>query len=310
MHVVVTGGAGFIGSHIVDALVTRGERVTIIDDLSSGERANVNPAATLIERDLRDESIGALIAELKPDVVNHHAAQVDLRKSVVDPAGDADINIVASLRLLQACANTNVKRFVFASTGGAIYGEPEYAPQDEDHPTQPASPYGCAKLAVEQYLSYFRAEYRLSCVSLRYANVYGPRQSAKGEAGVVAIFADRMKRGDEVTINGDGEQTRDYVYVSDVVAANLAVIDRVELGGAFNVGTGVETSVNALHRELSRIFQSENPARHGEAKLGEQRRSVLDGERLRRAANLPKPVALRDGLVQTVRKVSSDILPL
>ena len=299
MHVVVTGGAGFIGSHIVDALVERGERVTVIDNLSTGNRANVHPSATLIERDLRDESIGALIGELQPDVVSHHAAQMDVRKSVADPVFDADVNIVGSLRLLQACVDAKLKRFVFASTGGAIYGEPEYTPQDEDHPTQPVSPYGCAKLAVEQYLAYFRAEHHLSCVSLRYANVYGPRQNAKGEAGVVAIFSDRMQRGEETVINGDGEQTRDYIYVSDVVAANLAVIDDLELGGAFNVGTGVETSVNALHRELARIVGTEIQPRHAEAKLGEQERSVLDGERLRRAAKLPKPVSLRDGLVRT-----------
>ena len=300
MHIVVTGGAGFIGSHIADAFIERGWRVTIIDDLSTGNHANVNRAATFIERDLRDSSIGKLIAELKPDVVDHHAAQIDVRKSVVDPAFDAEVNIVASLRLLQACVEANVKRFIFASTGGAIYGEPEYTPQDEDHPTQPMSPYGCAKLAVEQYMAYFRAAHRLSCVALRYANVYGPRQNPKGEAGVVAIFVERMKRGDEVTINGDGEQTRDYVYISDVVAANLAVIDDMELGGAFNVGTGVETSVNELYRELTRSFDSPAPAQHAPAKIGEQMRSVLDARKLRRAAALSDPISLRAGLERTV----------
>ena len=202
--------------------------------------------------------------------------------------------------MLQACVDANVKRFIFASTGGAIYGEPEYTPQDEDHPTQPMSPYGCAKLAVEQYMAYFRAAHRLSCVALRYANVYGPRQNPKGEAGVVAIFIERMKRGGEVTINGDGEQTRDYVYISDVVAANLAVIDDMELGGAFNVGTGVETSVNELYRELMRSFDSPAPAQYAPAKIGEQMRSVLDARKLRRAAALSDPISLRAGLERTV----------
>jgi len=296
VHVVVTGGAGFIGSHIADALIDRGARVTIIDDLSTGNRDNVNPAATLIERDVRDASIARLIADLQPDVVSHHAAQMDVRKSVADPAFDADVNIVGSTRLLQACVDAKVKRFVFASSGGAIYGEPDYTPQDEDHPTHPMSPYGCAKLAVEQYMAYFHEAHGLSCVSLRYANVYGPRQNPHGEAGVVAIFADRMKRGEPVTINGDGDQTRDYVHVSDVVAANLAVIDDVTLGGAFNVGTGVETSVNELHRELARIIAVDSPAQHGPAKLGEQMRSVLDARKLRRATNLREPMSLRAGL--------------
>jgi UDP-glucose 4-epimerase len=300
VHVVLTGGAGFIGSHIADALVDRGRRVTIIDNLSTGRRENVNPSATLIERDLRDESIAQLIAELHPDVVSHHAAQMDIRKSVADPAFDADVNIVASVRLLQACVDADVKRFVFASSGGAIYGEPDYTPQDEDHPTHPMSPYGCAKLAVEQYLAYFHDAHGLSCVSLRYANVYGARQNPHGEAGVVAIFSDRMRRGETITINGDGDQTRDYVHVSDVVAANLAVIDDATLGGAFNVGTGVEISVNELHRELARLIVSQSPVQHGPAKLGEQMRSVLDARKLRRATTLREPISLREGLEKTV----------
>ena len=300
MHVVITGGAGFIGSHIADALVERGWRVTIIDDLSTGRHENVSSSATLIERDLRDESMSQLIAELQPDVVSHHAAQMDIRKSVADPAFDADVNVVASVRLLQACVDAKVKRFVFASSGGSIYGEPDYTPQDEDHPTHPMSPYGCAKLAVEQYIAYFHEAHGLSCVSLRYANVYGPRQNPRGEAGVVAIFGDRMRRGEPVTINGDGDQTRDYVHVSDVVAANLAVIDDMTLGGAFNVGTGVETSVNELHREIARVISTQSPLQHGPAKLGEQMRSVLDARKLRRATTLREPMSLREGLKHTL----------
>jgi UDP-glucose 4-epimerase len=304
VHLVVTGGAGFIGSHIVDAFVVRGWRVTVIDNLSTGDRANVNREATFIERDLRDPAVVELISELKPDVVDHHAAQVDVRKSVADPAADAEDNVVASVRLMQASAAAGVKRFVFASSGGAIYGEPEYAPQDEDHPTRPMSPYGCAKLAVENYMEYFNAALGLSSVSLRYANVYGPRQRSIGEAGVVAIVIDRRRRGETFTINGDGEQTRDFVYIDDVVAANVAVIDDFSIGGAFNVGTGVETSVNALYREVARAAGGSVDVRHGDAKAGEQRRSVIDGRRLRRAAKLREPVALRDGLERAWKAIT------
>ena len=290
MHVLVTGGAGFIGSHIVDALIARGDRVTVVDDLSTGDRANVNPRAELRVMDIRDADAGGC------DVVVHQAAQVDVRKSVADPAGDAEINIVGSIRLLEAAAKAGVKRFVFASSGGAIYGEPLEVPQTERHPTNPLSPYGCAKLSVEHYMNLYTT---LDCVALRYANVYGPRQNAKGEAGVIAIFAPHLWADEEVTINGSGEQTRDFVYVDDVVAANLAAIDG-DLRGAFNVGTGVETSINGLHALMARIAGAKRPARHGPAKPGEQMRSVLDGARLRTLAKLPAPVGLEDGLRRTL----------
>lgn len=290
MHVLVTGGAGFIGSHIVDALIARGDRVTVVDDLSTGDRANVNPRAELRVMDIRDAEVAAV------DVVVHHAAQVDVRKSVADPAFDAEVNIVGSIRLLEAAAKAGVKRFVFASSGGAIYGEPVEVPQNETHPTKPLSPYGCAKLSFEHYMNLYDG---VACVALRYANVYGPRQNANGEAGVVAIWAPRLWAGDEVTINGSGEQTRDFVYVDDVVAANLAAIDG-DFRGAFNVGTGVETSVNALHALMARIAGATAPPRHAPAKAGEQLRSVLDGSRFRRLASLPEPVALEDGLRRTL----------
>jgi UDP-glucose 4-epimerase len=293
MHVLVTGGAGFIGSHIVDALIARGDRVTIVDDLSTGDRANVNPAAELQVIDIRDVDAAGY------DAIVHQAAQVDVRKSVADPASDAEINVVGSVRLLETAANAGVKRFVFASTGGAIYGEPLQVPQTEEHPANPLSPYGCAKLSVEHYMHYFAEVRGLSCVALRYANVYGPRQNAKGEAGVVAIFAPHLLKDEEVTINGSGEQTRDFVYVGDVVAANLAALDGT-FGGAFNVGTGVETSINALHAAMAQIAGVAKPPRHAPAKLGEQMRSVLDGTRLRKLANLPEPVALDDGLRRTL----------
>jgi UDP-glucose 4-epimerase len=294
MHVVVTGGAGFIGSHIVDAYLARGWRVTVIDNLSSGDRRNVDPRAALREFDVRDPRLRELILELQPDIVNHHAAQMDLRYSVADPAFDAEVNVVGSVRLLQASVDAAVKRVIFASTGGAIYGEPVTVPQDETHPAGPLSPYGCAKLAVEHYLEYFRAVHGLSSVALRYANVYGPRQSAKGEAGVIAIFARRLLGGEAVTINGSGEQTRDFVYVDDVVAANVAAAEGA-WQGSFNVGTGVETSINSLYA----LMGTAAPL-HGPAKAGEQMRSVLDGGKLRALAGLSPPVPLRDGLAATM----------
>ena len=298
-HVVITGGAGFIGSHIADALLTRGWRVSILDNLSTGRRENVNPAAELHVADIREQSTADLVAALHPDVVIHQAAQIDVRKSVADPAADADINVGGSVRLLQAAAEAKVKRFVFASTGGAIYGEPiGGGPQTEDHPRAPLSPYGCAKLSVEHYMHFFQHVRGLPCVALRYANVYGPRQNAHGEAGVVAIFASRMLAGEEATINGAGDQTRDFVYVDDVVAANVAAANG-ELTGAYNVGTGIETSVTQLFREMERII-GPTGVRHAPAKEGEQLRSVLDGTRLRALARLREPVLLRDGLEKTI----------
>lgn len=296
--VVVTGGAGFIGSHLVDAYLQRGWRVIVVDNLSTGDVRNVHPRAELHAIDVRDAT--ALIAEVKPDVVSHHAAQVDVRKSVADPATDAEINIIASIRLLQACADAGVKRFIFASSGGAIYGEPILTPQSEEHEQRPMSPYGCAKFAVEQYMNYYREVLGLSTVALRYANIYGPRQSTRGEAGVVAIFAGRLLRNEPVTINGDGNQTRDFTFVGDVVAANMAVTDRVELSGAFNVGTGVETSINELYDVIARIAGTTARPTHGPAKVGEQMRSVLDGGKLRRLAAVGQPQVLREGLQTTV----------
>ncbi len=295
MHVLVTGGAGFIGSHIVDACVDRGWKVSVIDDLSTGNRGNLNRAAAFHEADLRDPAAMRLVGSLRPDVITHQAAQVDLRKSVDDPAADAEINIIASIRLLQAAVTANVKRFVFASSGGAAYGEPLTVPQTEEHPLRPVSPYGCAKVAVEYYMNAFREVQGLRTVALRYANVYGPRQNALGEAGVIAIFADRMARGEAVTINGDGEQTRDFVNVADVVAANLAAIER-DITGAFNVGTGIETSINEVYRLLARTMGIGAPPRHGPAKLGEQRRSVLRPSVLQK-----KPVEIAEGLASIVR---------
>ena len=299
MRILVTGGAGFIASHVVDAYVERGHEVTVVDDLSSGLRENVNPKAKLIVADLREPQTVDALRGRAFDLVNHHAAQIDVRVSVADPAADAELNVVATLRLLQAMIEEGVKRVVFASSGGAAYGEPHSAPQDEQHPLNPLSPYGCAKLAIDQYLGFFRHVHGVKAVSLRYGNVYGPRQRKDGEAGVIAIFAGALLDGQQARINGTGEQTRDYVFVEDVVRANMAASE-LDLDGIFNVGTGVETSVNDLYAAITRALGIDTPAEHGPAKAGEQMRSVLDGTRLRRAAKLPEPVAIEEGLRRTV----------
>ena len=301
-HVLVTGGAGFIGSHLVDAYIARGWRVTVVDNLSTGDRANLNSKAEFIEADLRDPATSELVTKLKPEVVNHQAAQVDVRISVGEPAADAETNILASLRLLQKSSEAGVKRFLFASSGGAAYGEPKFVPQTEDHPINPMSPYGCAKAAVELYMNYFREVRGLSTMALRYANVYGPRQSSKGEAGVIAIFADRLVRGDGVTINGTGEQTRDFVFVEDVVAANMAATENRDLPHALNVGTGVETSVNELFEAIAKSLRKTIRPHHGPAKLGEQQRSVLDGSRMR-AVTGRDWTTLETGLERTLSSI-------
>lgn len=299
MRVLVTGGAGFIGSHVVDAYVERGHEVTILDDLSSGQPENLNPKADFIVADLREADTIDDLRGRGFDLVNHHAAQIDVRVSVADPAADAEMNIIATLRLFGALIEDGVRKIVFASSGGAAYGEPHYAPQDEQHPLNPISPYGCAKLAIDQYLGFFRTVHGIKAVSLRYANVYGPRQRKDGEAGVVAIFAGALLAGQKAWINGTGEQTRDYVFVDDVVRANMAASE-FDLDGIYNVGTGIETSVNDLYAAIAKAVSIDARAEHVPAKAGEQLRSVLDGTRLRGLANLPEPVTLAEGLQETV----------
>jgi UDP-glucose 4-epimerase len=299
MKVLVTGGAGFIASHVVDAYVERGHDVTVVDDLSSGRRENVNAKAELIAGDLRDPRTIERLRGRGFDLVNHHAAQIDVRVSVADPAADAELNIVATLRLFQALIDDGIRKIIFASSGGAAYGEPQFAPQSEEHPVAPVSPYGCAKVSIDQYLYYYRVVHNVASVSLRYGNVYGPRQRKDGEAGVVAIFAGVLLDGGTPRINGDGEQTRDYVFVEDVVRANMAASE-LDITGIFNVGTGVETSVNELYSVLRDALGSDVEAEHGPAKAGEQKRSVLDATKLRKIAELPEPVAFRNGIVKTV----------
>jgi len=299
MKVLVTGGAGFIGSHVVDALVAAGHDVVVVDDLSTGHRENLNPNARFVELDVTDPRLVELIRDERPAAVSHHAAQMDVRRSVADPLFDARTNILGTINLLEGARRANVRRVLFVSSGGAVYGEQEIFPAPETHPTNPVSPYGVSKRAGELYAFFYQAEYHIPFVALRYANVYGPRQDPHGEAGVVAIFTGRMLRGEPVTVNGDGRQTRDYVYVEDVARANLlALASRAT--GPFNVGTGIETDVNTLARLLLAAAGSRSEIRHGEAKPGEQRRSVVDARRAAAELGWRPEVTLEEGLRRTV----------
>lgn len=299
MRIVVTGGAGFIASQIVDAYIHRGHEVHVFDDFSSGQKSNLNAQATLHQIDIAEREAGDRIARIRPDILNHHAAQMDVRHSVADPAFDARVNILGFIHLLEACKNAGVKKVLFASSGGAVYGEQEVFPAAESHVTRPASPYGVSKLAGELYLSYYHQAFAMPYIALRYANVYGPRQSTRGEAGVVAIFLSLLLSGKTPVINGDGRQTRDYVYVGDVVAANVAALE-ADFVGPINIGTGVETDVVTLFKHLrdaAGVPRAE--AQHGPAKIGEQRRSSVDATRAAERLGWRPKVALAEGLRRT-----------
>ncbi|HEY4644436.1 MAG TPA: NAD-dependent epimerase/dehydratase family protein [Bacteroidota bacterium] len=304
MNILVTGGAGFIGSHVADAYLLTQHTVVIVDDLSSGTRENVPRGARFYRVDIRDEErLSKVFRREKIQAVNHHAAQMDLRKSVEDPAFDASVNVVGSLNLLELCRKHDVRKFIFASTGGAIYGEQERFPADEDHPLRPLSPYGVAKFAVERYLSYYSALHGLEYVSLRYGNVFGPRQNPHGEAGVVSIFAQKMLNGGQPLINGDGKQTRDYVYVEDAVRANLLALTS-STSNVFNVGTGIETDVNTIFQKLRSITNARSGEKHGPPKEGEQLRSVLSYVKIQSALGWSPQVDLDEGLRRTVAFLS------
>ncbi|HEY0556138.1 MAG TPA: NAD-dependent epimerase/dehydratase family protein [Thermoanaerobaculia bacterium] len=296
--VCVTGGAGFIGSHVAEAFLAAGRRVLILDDLSGGRRENVPAGAELHVLDIRSREAAELVRDSGVEILVHHAAQMDVRRSVEDPLFDAGVNVLGSLSLAEAARRGGVRQVLFASTGGAIYGEQDRFPADEEHPARPLSPYGVSKLAFERYLFFYHSTYGLDVTCLRYANVYGERQNPHGEAGVVAIFLNRLLAGETPTINGAGLQTRDYVHVSDVVRANLAAAGRPGFH-TYNVGTGVETSVVDLYREIARALGTDRQASHGPAKAGEQLRSVVDGARGRRELGLPAPIPLGEGLART-----------
>lgn len=295
MKILVTGGAGFIGSHIVDAYIELGHDVTIIDNLSTGTVENVNPRANFYQLDINDPEIEKIFEKEKFDVVNHHAAQIDVRISVSDPLFDAKTNILGSLRLYQYSVKTKVKKIIFASSGGTVYGEQKYFPADEEHSLNPCSPYGISKLTNELYLSFFKAIYGLDFVALRYSNVYGPRQNPKGEAGVVAIFTVKMLQNEQPIIYGDGTATRDYIYISDVVRANVISLESF-VSGAFNISTGIETDVNTIFRKIKNLTDSKVDEFHGPAKPGEIQRSCLSYQKFEKLTGWKPLVSLDEGL--------------
>jgi len=299
MKVLVTGGAGFIGSHVVDRLILEGHEVVVVDNLATGKRRNINRAARFYKMDIQSWRLERVFRNERPNVVMHLAAQMDVRKSVEDPMFDAQVNVLGTLNVLQQAVKHGVRKVIFSSSGGAIYGEQETYPAPETHVMKPLSPYGLSKLCGEQYLSYFQRVSGLQAVSLRYANVYGPRQDPEGEAGVVAIFIQKMLNGEQAVINGNGRQTRDFVFVDDVVEANLAMMGQ-ETQGTYNVGTGVETSINDLFRILVQHTGSTCKEMHGPAKKGEQARSVIDSAKLRHEVSWDPKADLSDGLKKTV----------
>jgi UDP-glucose 4-epimerase len=308
-RVLVTGGAGFIGSHVADAYLAAGHEVWIVDDLSSGRLANLPSGAEFVELDIRDAEIRSLFRDVGFDLVNHHAAQIDVRVSVADPAKDAGVNLLGLLNLTEAALEVGTQRVVFVSSGGVVYGEPDEIPTPETAPKLPLSPYGVTKLGGEYYLNYYRVVRGLEYVALRYSNVYGPRQDPHGEAGVVAIFCNRLLSGEALTIFGDGEQTRDYVYVKDVVAANMLASD-LEMGHgtgldsrAFNVGTGVGTSVLRLADVLERIAGSGQARNHEPERPGELRHSTLDSSSIRSQGWSPA-FTLEQGLRETYEHIA------
>jgi UDP-glucose 4-epimerase len=299
VNILVTGGAGFIGSNIADAYINMGHNVIIADNLSTGVKSFINPKAIFYEIDIRDDKFSNIFKENKIDIINHHAAQIDLRKSVEDPKYDVDNNVIGSINLFQNAVKYGVKKIIFASTGGAIYGEHDYFPANEEHPVRPYAPYGINKLTVEKYLFYYNHVYGLDYVVLRYANVYGPRQNPYGECGVVAIFTEKILNNTQPLINGDGKQTRDYVYVDDVVKANILAL-KAHGPAVYNIGTSVETDVNFIFNKLNEFSGSNFKEKHGPEKKGEQRRSVLSYEKINKELGWEPEVNMERGLRLTV----------
>lgn len=300
MKVLVTGGAGFIGSHIADRLIADGHAVVVLDNLSSGHVEHLPAMARFYQMDLSSPWLDELFKIERPEAVVHQAAQASVRRSVDDPVFDASVNVLGTAALLQASARHGIRRFLFASTGGALYGDADVLPTPEDYPTLPVSPYGASKLAAEVYLRTFHALHGLSFAALRYANVYGPRQDPHGEAGVVAIFSQRLLGKQIARINGDGKQTRDFVYVGDLAEANARALAS-DAVGSFNVGTGVETDVNQVFALLRKLTGSTQAEEHGPPMPGEQRRSVVDARKIERVMGWRPSTSLEAGLTKTVR---------
>lgn len=300
MRVLLTGGAGFIGSHVAEQLLDHGHEVAVVDDLSSGKRENVPEAASFYHEDIRS-GCAEVFEEFRPEALCHQAAQMDVRRSVREPDFDAGVNVVGTVRLLENCVRHEVAKVVFASTGGAVYGEQEEFPAPEGHPQYPISPYGVSKLAGERYLNFYNVQYGLPYAALRYANVYGPRQDPHGEAGVVAIFSGNLAEDHASRINGTGEQTRDYVYAGDVARANVLALEGDLPPGPYNIGTGVETSVNELYEEMLRVSGKDLPPEHGSAKPGEQLRSSVDPTLAGNTLGWRPETSFAEGLKETLR---------
>jgi len=296
---LVTGGAGFIGSHLVDRLINDGHHVAVVDDLSTGSPDNLNPNAAFYEIDIRSNDLDAVFDKEKPDHVNHHAAQMDVRRSVREPMFDADVNVLGSINLIENCLRHDVKKIVYISTGGAVYGEPDYFPVDELHPIRPLCQYGISKHTVEHYLYFYGHTYGMRYTVLRYPNVYGPRQNPFGEACVNAIFIGKMFRGETPIIFGDGEQLRDYVYVSDIVDANIASLERGD-GQVYNIGSGIGTSVNQIYEKLQQIMKVSAPPIYSEARTGEIQRTYLESSKAKRELGWSAQIGFDEGLRKTV----------
>jgi len=299
MKILVTGGAGFIGSNVVDAYIEKGYEVVVVDDLSSGKKENLNKKAKFYKVDICDRSLEEVFEEERVDIVNHHAAQVDVRKSIADPALDARVNIEGSLHILESCRKYEIKKIIFASSGGVIYGECGSIPPNEDSPVSPISPYGVSKYAMECYLSSYEKIYGLKYTALRYGNVYGPRQDPYGEAGVVAIFSGKMLNNEEVNIFGDGEQVRDYVYVGDVVKANILCLENGD-NQIFNIGTSKSTSVNQLFSEMKELVHYSKETVYKPLRAGELIRSSLDVKKAEQKLGWKAEVNLKEGLKNTI----------
>ena len=300
MKILITGGAGFIGSNVADMLIAKKHDAVIIDNLSSGFEYNVNKEAKLIKADITDfDKIEKIFNEEKPEIIYHFAAQIDVRKSVSDPIFDAKTNIMATLNLIKLSNDFKIKKFIFSSTGGAIYGDTDDRPTKEEHSEWPLSPYGIAKLATDKFLNFYYEIFGLKYVSLRYGNVYGPRQNPYGEAGVVAIFLNKMLKNEQQIINGDGKQTRDYTYIDDVAKANILALEHMDKIGIYNVGTSIEISVNDLFTEINKNFGGKFKEMHGPAKLGEQKTSCLNYEKIKKDMGFEPEINFSEGIKKT-----------
>jgi UDP-glucose 4-epimerase len=298
VRILVTGGAGFIGSHVADAFLNAGHEVAVVDDLSTGNRANLNLNIKLFQYDIRDPALDQVFRDFRPDVVDHHAAQANVPASVTDPVYDASVNVLGGLNLLRLSAAHNVRKFIYISSGGAMYGEPEHLPAPETTPARPLSPYGASKAALEAWLGVYQRTYGLDYTVLRYANIYGPRQGVREEGAVVAVFATRMARDEPVTIDGTGEQTRDFVYVGDCVTANVAALERGS-GESFNIGTGQATSIRTIFDHMAEVSGYTQQPRFGPPRKGDVQRIVLDATKAREQLGWQAQMPLSKGLAET-----------